>query len=141
MRPLWDGVRALQGQTLTTLRGKPFTVLTVTDTLVTIIPKSTGKLRPVRRQEIEAAAHITGGPAALTATAVREAGASEMNPVYVVAILKALPAPPLTETATRTVAEALRRMAIWQEASAQETVAQETTAQETTAQKASKEER
>ncbi len=92
MSDCWTDVRSLAGRELTTLHGKPFTVQNVTDTHVTVIPQSTGKARPIRRQEVEAAARIPGGAPSLTAKSVRDAGASEVNPVYVVAILQAIPA-------------------------------------------------
>ena len=120
MTNLWDNVRDLQGQELITLRGKLFTLLSVTDTHAIVVPESTGKARPVRRQEIEAAALIASGSLGRTASAVREAGASEFNSIYVVAILKALPGSRVAETSAQSVAEALRRMATWQQASTQE---------------------
>ena len=89
--PVWEQVRALAGQTLHTLRGKAFDIESVRDDYVTVIPRSTGKPRPIRRQEIEKGyTFATATERAVTSSDLRAAGASEVNPVYVLSILKAI---------------------------------------------------
>ena len=90
MRTIWDHVHLLQGQTLWTKTGKAFQVVFVDNRYVTVKPEQTGNPRPIRRIEVEAAydLHIPMGE--LTATRlVKELGTS-FNPVYIVAILKAI---------------------------------------------------
>jgi hypothetical protein len=87
---LWECVAGLSGKTLRTLRGKTFDVSSVTPTEVVVVPLSTGKPRPIRREEIEQAHALGIEPTRLIAKEVRDAGASEVNPAYVVAILKAI---------------------------------------------------
>lgn len=51
---VWKEIRSLKGRTLKTLdRRKPFIVVAITDEIVTILPQSTGKQRPIGREGIE----------------------------------------------------------------------------------------
>lgn len=88
--PGWENVRRLQGQTLQTVRGMPFTVTHVDDSVVLAVPSSTRKPRTIPRAEIEGALRLALSGEDLTPSAVRYNRISEANPAYVVAIVKAI---------------------------------------------------
>ena len=90
MATVWERVEKLAGQTLRTKTGKPFQVAAVDRQYVTVIPASTKAPRNVRRVEIEAAYGLDLPLAGLTATRLVQEQGTSFNPVYVVAILKAL---------------------------------------------------
>ena len=90
MSAFWDKVRHLQGQILLTKTGKRFQVVSVDDRSVTVKPEQTGNSRPIRRQEVEAAYNLQIPLTGLTATRLVKEKATVVNPVYIVAILKAL---------------------------------------------------
>jgi hypothetical protein len=85
----WSQIRALEGKSLRTLdRHKPFEVVAVTEKQVAL-KVSTGKVRPVRREEIEGAFRgliLTGE---ISRSEIRKRH-SQWNPAYVAAILAEL---------------------------------------------------
>ncbi|MBC8263122.1 MAG: hypothetical protein H8E47_03250 [Anaerolineales bacterium] len=85
----WSQVRALEGKSLRTLdRHKLFEVVTVADTQV-VLKVSTGKIRPVRREEIEGAFRELALTGEISRSDIRERH-SDWNPAYVAAILAEL---------------------------------------------------
>jgi hypothetical protein len=91
MGQLWARVAELQAKTITTTTGRAqFNVDRVTDTGIVITPHSTGLPRKIQRRELESAAGLGLTTDQLTPTRVRQAGASEFNPAYVAAILRAI---------------------------------------------------
>ncbi len=87
---LYAALRPLQGQTLHTVTGLPFLIQSVERDRVVVVPDRTGKPRPIRWMELEAAAERLGHTGELTITAIRQ-HASEANPAYVFALLAQLP--------------------------------------------------
>ena len=85
----WPQIRALEGKTLQTLdRHKPFEVVAVAESQVAL-KLSTGKIRTVRRKEIEDAfGELTLG-GAISRSEIHERH-SQWNPAYVAAILAEL---------------------------------------------------
>ena len=91
MTTLCEHVRALKGQTLSTVTGRArFVITEVTDKRVEIVPLSTGKTRLVSCQEFERAAARGLATADVIPSQLRAAGASEGNPAYVAAIIRAV---------------------------------------------------
>ena len=93
MDDLWRRIERLRGQSLRTVTGKEFQVVTAEPdrtNILTIIPKSTGKPRPIRREEFERAYRLRLKAHELTPMRIRHGGASEVNPAYVAAILRAI---------------------------------------------------
>jgi hypothetical protein len=91
MDDIWNRVRALEGQTLRTIRGKPFTVDAVSENTVTVTPASTGKSRPVRRSVIEDAWAKRLSDTDLRPSELRDNVArDDQNLSYVAAVLKAI---------------------------------------------------
>lgn len=85
---MWNRVKILTGCTIYTVgRDKPFQIIEVTETKCTIRVGSTGKHRIIQKMEFEKAFRV-GASSSLTPSLLREKGASEVNPAYVVAILK-----------------------------------------------------
>lgn len=91
MTPLWERVRALEGQTLSTVSGRAASAITeVTDDHVRVVPRSSGKPRtPIERWRFEGAEALGLATADVTLMQVRRAGLSEFNPTYVAAIIQA----------------------------------------------------
>lgn len=90
---LWAGLKELEGATVETVRGKPFTVLAVDpgkQGAIVIELASTGKRRTILRDEIERAYGLGHHGEAVRPSTVRASGASERNPAYVAALLRAL---------------------------------------------------
>lgn len=88
---VWREVQAMSGLTLHTLdRNNPFNVAKVTDSAVIIIPKSTGKERPISREGVERAYRhlVVTGRLSLDEL---ENDFTPRNPVYTVAILARIP--------------------------------------------------
>lgn len=91
MTTVCEKVRALDGQTVTTAsRRAGFDVASVTDERVEIVPQSTRKSRAISCQEFERAETLGLATAGVTPSQLREAGASEGNPAYVAAIIRAV---------------------------------------------------
>lgn len=91
MATLCEKARELAGQTLMATTGRAtFDVTGVTDTRVEIVPRRTGKRRPISCREFERAEALGLARADVTPSQLREAGASEANPAYVAAIIHAL---------------------------------------------------
>ena len=93
MDDLWRRIEQLRGQSLRTVTGKEFQVVARepdSANTLTIIPKSTGKPRSIRREEFERAYRLRLKAHELTPIRIRQGGASEMNPAYVAAILRAV---------------------------------------------------
>ena len=85
---MWDIIKKLIGCTIYTVgRDKPFQIMEVTETTCTIRVESTGKPRLIQKKEFENALRV-GNVSSLTPSLLRQKGASEVNPAYVVAILK-----------------------------------------------------
>lgn len=87
MEDLWVRITKLQGQTLRTVRNLPFEVIAVTDRQVIIRVGSSGLERPITKDAFHAAAPLKQAGKQIRPIDVRNAGASEMNPAYVAAIL------------------------------------------------------
>lgn len=90
MATAWDRVRQLEGQTLRTKTGKPFQVVSVDSKYVTVEPERTGTTRRIRRSEVEAAHDLHLPLEELTASRLVEERVTGFNPVYIVAMLKAI---------------------------------------------------
>lgn len=88
MQTLWERVRGLEGQTLSTARGREFDITMVDDRHVRVAPHSTRKLRTIRRQEFEQAETLGLATLDITPIRLRQAGVSEANPAYVAAIIR-----------------------------------------------------
>lgn len=88
MTNLWQRIERLRGRELRTVTGKPFTIEAIEASGMRIVP-STGRSRLVPRRDIERAAGLGIHPQSLTTSDVRQSGASDWNPAYVVAILRA----------------------------------------------------
>ncbi len=88
---LLQALRRLEGSTLETITGAHFTVDSVSeDGTVTVMPHSTKKYRRIPVKELEAAYHLQLQGKDLRPSTVRNAGASEANPAYVTAIIRAV---------------------------------------------------
>ena len=91
MATLCGKVRALEGQMLAIVTGRAtFDVTGVNDKRVEVVPRSTGQTRPIYCQEFERAEALGLARADVTPSQLREAGASEGNPAYVAAIIRAV---------------------------------------------------
>ncbi len=87
----WSQISRLRGTTLKTLDQKhPFDIVEVAPEAVTVRPHATDKERAIRRAEIEPAFKELVAKGVLSRADIR-ARYSEFNPVYVAAILAALP--------------------------------------------------
>lgn len=54
MESLWERIRQLKGFTLPTVSGRAaFDVTSVDDSYVRVVPRSSGKPRPIKREETE----------------------------------------------------------------------------------------
>ena len=85
----WSQIQHLEGQALRTLaQQKPFEIAAVTDTQV-LLQVSTGKVRKLRRIELESAWHELALRGELSRSEIR-ARHSWGNPAYVAAILAKL---------------------------------------------------
>jgi hypothetical protein len=90
MESLWDRVRALEGFTLPTVSGRAaFDVASVDDNSVRVVPRSSGKARPIKREEFERAEALGLATTNVTPIQLRGAGISEFNSAYVTAIIRA----------------------------------------------------
>lgn len=90
MESLWDRVRALEGFTLPTVTGRAaFDVASVDDNYVRVVPRSSGKPRPIKREQFERAEALGLATTDVTPIQLRRAGISEFNPAYVAAIIRA----------------------------------------------------
>ena len=88
---IWNELRNLTGQTLKTLdQRKPFEIVAMTQSTIMVCPQRTGKARPIRRDGLQRAYHWLVGTGKLTLTEIENEFAP-YNPVYVAAILAALP--------------------------------------------------
>ena len=88
---LCEKVRILEGQTMPTVTGRAtFHVTSVDDKHVEVVPRSTGKTRSISCQEFERAESLGLVTASVSPSELREAGASEANPTYVAAIIRAV---------------------------------------------------
>ena len=85
---LWVEIRELKGRTLHTLdRRKPFSVVNVTENTITVLPRSTGKERPIQRSGIENAfRRLT-----VTGRLTLKEEFTPRNPVYTAAFLAEMP--------------------------------------------------
>lgn len=88
---LWSEVKGMKGLTLHTLdRHNPFEVIAVTESSVTVVPKSTGKERPISREGMESAYRHLTITGRLTLEEI-EKDFTPRNPVYTAAILAKMP--------------------------------------------------
>jgi hypothetical protein len=91
MATLWERIQALEGQTLVTVSGRAtFDVASVDDGYVRVVPRKTGKTRPIPHREFELAASLGLLTAEVTPIQLRREGVSEFNPAYVAAIIRAV---------------------------------------------------
>jgi hypothetical protein len=87
---LWDKIKELKGRTLFTVgQQKQFEIIQVNDNKCFIKVGSTGKIRPITKNEFERANKL-GPISSLNTSILRQKGASEVNPAYVLAILQAI---------------------------------------------------
>ncbi len=85
---VWEKIVGLKNYTILTVgRNKPFHIVDVTNDKCIIRVESTEKLRTIHRSEFEKALML-GKVSSLNTTLLRQNGASEANPAYVLAILK-----------------------------------------------------
>src|SRR4051794_13702783 len=90
MPSLWEQVRALDGFTLPTVSGRAaFDITAVDDGYVRVVPRSSGKPRPIKREEFDRAEALGLVTADITPIQLRGAGISEFNSAYVAAITRA----------------------------------------------------
>jgi hypothetical protein len=88
---LCEKVQIPKGQSLPTAAGRTrFLIAEVNDRRVEVVPHSTGKMRPIYCQEFERAEALGLAHADVTPSQLRQAGASEGNPAYVAAIIRAV---------------------------------------------------
>jgi hypothetical protein len=89
---VWNFMYWLRGKTLNTLgTSRPFTVKSVDETSLVIVPRSSGKERTITRSEIESAFNELWISRELTLKTVGDQH-SDANPSYIVALLAQLPA-------------------------------------------------
>ena len=87
---IWSGIAQLTGSTIKTVTGRgTFTVLSVSDRFCELKVHSTGKVRRIPRREFESAASLGSASSKSTAD-IRQSGASEYNPAYVLAVLRTI---------------------------------------------------
>ncbi|WP_433745946.1 hypothetical protein [Falsibacillus pallidus] len=87
---LWDRIEALKGCTIHTFaKHKPFHILDVKDHKCVIRVESSGKVRNIQRIDFEKALKLRS-ISTLNPAILRQTGALEANPTYVLAILKHL---------------------------------------------------
>ncbi|OIK11312.1 hypothetical protein [Bacillus sp. MUM 13] len=87
---LWDKINKLKGKTLYTVgQQKQFEIIEVNDNKCVIKVGSTGKIRPITKKEFERA-NMLGPISSLNTSILRQKGASEVNPAYVLSILRAI---------------------------------------------------
>jgi hypothetical protein len=90
MANLWERIRALEGRTLPTVSGRAeFDIASVDDGYVRVVPHSSGKARPIKREDFERAEALDLATTDVTPIQLRRAGISEFNPTYVAAIIRA----------------------------------------------------
>ena len=88
---IWIEIKNLNGVVLHTLdQRKPFEIISVTDNTVIVLPKSTGKERPIHREGIENAYRHLTVTGRLTLDEL-EKEFTPRNPVYTAAILAKIP--------------------------------------------------
>ena len=90
MATVWERVEQLSGRTLLTKTGKAFKVVSVDRQYVTVEPERTGTPRLIRRVEVESAHDLHLPLDELTATRLVQERVTVVNPVYIVAMLKAM---------------------------------------------------
>ena len=93
MSDLWEKLKRLERVTLQTERGKSFDVISVDRSrengAVIVEPNSSRKQRPIARSCFDDAQALGLGTA-IRPIDVKDSGASDWNPTYVAAILKAV---------------------------------------------------
>ena len=102
MDDLWRRIERLRGLSLRTMTAKEFYLVASepdSEHTLTIIPKSTGKPRPIRRAEFERAYRLGLQGDELTPWRIRQGGASELNSSYVAVILRTIGAGRVTRDA------------------------------------------
>ena len=91
MVDVWTQVKALEGKTLRTLRGKSFVIESVDRSTLTVILGSTGKSRSISRDGIEDAYNARLNAHEVSPKALRDRlGPENRNLSYVSAIVKVL---------------------------------------------------
>jgi hypothetical protein len=90
MANLWERIRSLEGFTLPTVSGRAaFDIASVDDDYIRVVPRSSGKPRPIKREEFERAEALGLATTDVTPIQLRGAGISEFNSAYVTAIIRA----------------------------------------------------
>jgi hypothetical protein len=90
MASLWERIRELEGFTLPTVSGRAaFDITSADDGYVQVVPRSSGKPRPIKREEFERAEALGLATTDITPIQLRRGGISEFNPAYVSAIIRA----------------------------------------------------
>lgn len=90
MARLWGGVRALEGQTLQTVTGKGFDVVSVSDSQARVTVHSSGRTYPIPRKAFDLAEELGLDTSSIRPSALREARVSEGQPAYAAAIIHAV---------------------------------------------------
>jgi hypothetical protein len=89
MEKFWAWAAGLPGQTLCTVTGQPFSVITVSRPVgISVTPESSGIPRTIPAQDFESALALGLRGRALSPRRISEAGASEYNPSYVAVLLQ-----------------------------------------------------
>src|SRR5215217_7028832 len=89
MASLWERVRALEGQTLQTVRDRvSFEIVSIDDSKIKVLVSS-GKTYSIYRREFDKAEALGLVTVNVKPSQLRKAGASEGNPAYVAAIIRA----------------------------------------------------
>jgi hypothetical protein len=90
MAILWERIQALEGFTLRTVSGRAeFDIALVSNDYVRVVPHSSRKSRPIKREDFERAEALGLATIDVTPIQLRQAGISEFNPAYVAAIIRA----------------------------------------------------
>jgi hypothetical protein len=90
MASLWEQIQALEGFTLPTVSGRAaFDIASVDEDYIRVVPHSSGKPRPIKREEFERAEALGLATTDVTPIQLRRAEVSEFNPAYVAAIIRA----------------------------------------------------
>jgi hypothetical protein len=90
MSSLWERIRELEGWTLSTVSGRAESdIASVDDGYVRVVPRSSEKPLPIKREEFERAETLGLATTEVTPIQLRRAGVSEFNPAYVAAIIRA----------------------------------------------------
>ena len=90
MASLWERVRALEGQTLQTVRDRvPFEIVSIDDSKIKVLVSS-GKTYSIYRRQLDKAEALGLVTADVRPSQLRKAGASKGTPAYAAPIIRAV---------------------------------------------------